>query len=86
MPGWIFQKRSCYYFSDEEVSSKKNWTDSRNYCMSKGGDLLVINNLEEQVGKKGGNGFDSINWMPLKIIQDLLSNTNIESNVYVLVK
>ncbi|XP_024125118.1 perlucin-like protein [Oryzias melastigma] len=48
MPGWIFQKRSCYYFSDEEVSSKKNWTDSRNYCMSKGGDLLVINNLEEQ--------------------------------------
>ncbi|RVE57148.1 hypothetical protein OJAV_G00213490 [Oryzias javanicus] len=48
MPGWIFQKRSCYYFSDEEVSSRKSWTDSRNYCISKGGDLLVINNLEEQ--------------------------------------
>uniref|UniRef100_A0A3P9HCP8 C-type lectin domain-containing protein n=1 Tax=Oryzias latipes TaxID=8090 RepID=A0A3P9HCP8_ORYLA len=49
LPKWIFHKRSCYYFSDEDVSSRKNWTDSRDYCISKGGDLLVINNLEEQV-------------------------------------
>uniref|UniRef100_A0A8C7YE79 C-type lectin domain-containing protein n=1 Tax=Oryzias sinensis TaxID=183150 RepID=A0A8C7YE79_9TELE len=57
LPKWIFHKRSCYYFSDEDVSSRKNWTDSRDYCISKGGDLLVINNVEEQVGEKKGKWY-----------------------------
>ncbi|XP_041810429.1 CD209 antigen-like protein E isoform X2 [Chelmon rostratus] len=47
--GWTLLKSSCYYFSSLRVSnSKKNWLDSRADCMSRGGDLLVINNLEEQ--------------------------------------
>ncbi|XP_034531326.1 uncharacterized protein LOC117806483 [Notolabrus celidotus] len=48
-PGWSFIKSSCYYFSSRhESNSKKNWLDSRADCVSKGGELLVINNLEEQ--------------------------------------
>ncbi|XP_073339851.1 uncharacterized protein [Pagrus major] len=48
-PGWIVLKSSCYYFSSRDVSnSKKNWLDSRADCIKQGGDLLVINNLEEQ--------------------------------------
>lgn len=50
LPGWILLKSSCYYFSPRVSDSKKNWPDSRADCISHGGDLLVINNLEEQVG------------------------------------
>lgn len=50
LPGWILLKSSCYYFSPRVSNSKKNWPDSRADCISHGGDLLVINNLEEQVG------------------------------------
>ncbi|TKS86469.1 C-type lectin domain family 4 member M CD209 antigen-like protein 1 [Collichthys lucidus] len=49
-PGWLFRKSSCYYFSSLHASnSKKNWMDSRAHCKSEGGDLLVIDNLEEQL-------------------------------------
>ncbi|XP_069391831.1 C-type lectin domain family 4 member E-like [Paralichthys olivaceus] len=48
-PRWILLKSSCYYFSQPESTSKKNWPDSRAYCMSRGSDLVVINNLEEQI-------------------------------------
>ncbi|KAM8736626.1 asialoglycoprotein receptor 1-like isoform 2-T2 [Acanthopagrus schlegelii] len=48
-PGWIVLKSSCYYFSSRQVAnSKKNWLDSRADCIQQGGDLLVINTLEEQ--------------------------------------
>ncbi|KAM6969156.1 uncharacterized protein LKV04_017887 [Tautogolabrus adspersus] len=48
-PGWILLKLSCYYFSSRNESNpKKNWLDSRADCVSKGGELLVINNLQEQ--------------------------------------
>lgn len=48
--GWNLIKSSCYYFSSRlESNSKKNWLDSRADCISKGGDLLVIDNLEEQL-------------------------------------
>ncbi|XP_032356220.1 CD209 antigen-like protein C [Etheostoma spectabile] len=46
--GWSLLKSSCYYFSHHVSNSKKNWLDSRANCISQGGDLLVINNLEEQ--------------------------------------
>ncbi|KAF0044431.1 hypothetical protein F2P81_003589 [Scophthalmus maximus] len=52
LPGWILLKSSCYYFSPRVSNSKKNWPDSRADCISHGGDLLVINNLEEQGEKK----------------------------------
>lgn len=49
-PGdWILLKSSCYYLSTRhESNSKKNWPDSRADCHSKGAELLVINNLDEQ--------------------------------------
>uniref|UniRef100_A0A8C6T1X5 C-type lectin domain-containing protein n=1 Tax=Neogobius melanostomus TaxID=47308 RepID=A0A8C6T1X5_9GOBI len=46
--GWIFLKTSCYFYSNSPSNAKKNWPDSRADCTSRGGDLLVINNLEEQ--------------------------------------
>uniref|UniRef100_A0A3B4H8Q8 C-type lectin domain-containing protein n=1 Tax=Pundamilia nyererei TaxID=303518 RepID=A0A3B4H8Q8_9CICH len=45
--GWLLLKTSCYYFSHHEINSRKNWTESRQYCINQGGDLLVINNLED---------------------------------------
>ncbi|KAJ0041607.1 hypothetical protein NL108_012602, partial [Boleophthalmus pectinirostris] len=48
-PAWLLFKNSCYYYSIPPPNSKKNWADSRADCISRGGDLLVINNLEEQV-------------------------------------
>ena len=51
--GWALLKSSCYYFSSKHVpDSKKNWADSRADCIRQGGDLLVINDLQEQVGQK----------------------------------
>ncbi|XP_072313465.1 C-type lectin domain family 4 member E-like [Eucyclogobius newberryi] len=46
--GWILVKSSCYYYSIPPSNGKKNWSDSRADCISRGGDLLVINNMEEQ--------------------------------------
>ncbi|XP_020485627.1 C-type lectin domain family 12 member B [Labrus bergylta] len=49
LPGWRLLKLSCYYFSSRNESNpKKNWLDSRADCVSKGGELLVINNRQEQ--------------------------------------
>ncbi len=52
-PGWVFFKSTCYYFSSRNESNpKKNWFDSRADCKIRGGDLLVIDNMPEQVGHK----------------------------------
>ncbi|KAK2826125.1 hypothetical protein Q5P01_020339 [Channa striata] len=48
LPGWVLLNSSCYYFSRNDINYKKNWLESRAYCTSQGGDLLVINNSEEQ--------------------------------------
>ncbi|XP_037097884.1 CD209 antigen-like protein E isoform X2 [Syngnathus acus] len=47
--GWTLLKTTCYYFSLPESNDKKNWPDSRADCIGRGGDLLVIDNLQEQV-------------------------------------
>uniref|UniRef100_A0A8C9S4S7 C-type lectin domain-containing protein n=1 Tax=Scleropages formosus TaxID=113540 RepID=A0A8C9S4S7_SCLFO len=41
---WNSFKFSCYYISNEE----KNWDDSRQYCIDRGADLVIINSKEEQ--------------------------------------
>ncbi|XP_051941284.1 C-type lectin domain family 4 member G-like isoform X2 [Hippocampus zosterae] len=46
--GWTLLKSTCYYFSLPEPNAKKNWQDSRADCIGRGGDLLVIKNLQEQ--------------------------------------
>uniref|UniRef100_A0A7N8X8N4 C-type lectin domain-containing protein n=1 Tax=Mastacembelus armatus TaxID=205130 RepID=A0A7N8X8N4_9TELE len=46
---WIFYNSSCYFFSYlESHKVKKNWPDSRADCVSRGADLVVIDNQEEQ--------------------------------------
>lgn len=52
-PGWILFNSSCYFFSSTESSTvKRNWHESRMDCVSRGSDLAVIDNQQEQVGWK----------------------------------
>ncbi|KAG7278987.1 hypothetical protein CRUP_007534 [Coryphaenoides rupestris] len=41
---WEFYGSSCYFFSRE----RKIWTDSRQDCLNRGADLVIINSKEEQ--------------------------------------
>ncbi|XP_073685571.1 CD209 antigen-like protein C isoform X1 [Garra rufa] len=43
-PKWITYKHSSYYISSEW----KNWTESREDCLQRGADLIIINDKEEQ--------------------------------------
>ncbi|XP_053335824.1 CD209 antigen-like protein E [Clarias gariepinus] len=51
---WCFIFGSLYFMYNEE----KNWTESRQICMDKGADLVIINNREEQefISKQKVNG------------------------------
>ncbi|XP_043105955.1 CD209 antigen isoform X2 [Puntigrus tetrazona] len=42
---WIYYQSSLYYVSSEW----KSWADSRQDCLKRGSDLIIINNREEQV-------------------------------------
>uniref|UniRef100_A0A3Q4GQ12 C-type lectin domain-containing protein n=1 Tax=Neolamprologus brichardi TaxID=32507 RepID=A0A3Q4GQ12_NEOBR len=49
LPGWALFNSSCYFFSYIESSTvKKNWHQSREDCGSRGSDLVVIDDQEEQ--------------------------------------
>uniref|UniRef100_A0A669CAH3 C-type lectin domain-containing protein n=1 Tax=Oreochromis niloticus TaxID=8128 RepID=A0A669CAH3_ORENI len=49
LPGWALFNSSCYFFSYTESSTvKKNWHQSREDCGSRGSDLVVIDDQEEQ--------------------------------------
>lgn len=45
LAGWKRFRCSCYY----KFTEKKNWTDSRTDCQSKGADLVIITTREEHV-------------------------------------
>ncbi|XP_023189122.1 CD209 antigen-like isoform X2 [Xiphophorus maculatus] len=57
-PGWVLFEGSAYYVS----SGKKTWQESRNYCQSKGADLMIINSRSKQVY---GNKFQKYMWIGL---------------------
>ncbi|KAM9314991.1 CD209 antigen-like protein A [Pholidichthys leucotaenia] len=56
--GWIYFRPSFYYIS----SVKKSWQESRDDCLKRGADLVIINSKEEQLmlGK-----FHKILWIGL---------------------
>ncbi|XP_027855944.1 CD209 antigen-like protein C [Xiphophorus couchianus] len=47
--GWLIFNSSCYFFSyTESTTVKKNWHKSREDCIKRGADLVVIDNQQEQ--------------------------------------
>ncbi|XP_053713272.1 CD209 antigen-like protein E isoform X2 [Synchiropus splendidus] len=61
--GWLYIRPSVYYVSPV----KKSWFDSRNFCVERGADLVVINSKEEQ---EFMNKFVKITWIGLSQRQD----------------
>ncbi|KAM9842958.1 uncharacterized protein ACBR49_014339 [Aulostomus maculatus] len=48
-PGWKLLNSSCYFFSyNESPNDKRHWQESRDDCIHRGADLIVVNNPEEQ--------------------------------------
>ncbi|XP_068583573.1 C-type lectin domain family 4 member C-like isoform X2 [Cebidichthys violaceus] len=43
--GWVYLRPSFYYIS----SSQKSWQESRDDCLQRGADLMIINSKEEQL-------------------------------------
>ncbi|XP_035285548.1 CD209 antigen-like protein E isoform X4 [Anguilla anguilla] len=44
LTGWRLHQGKCYFFSTD----KMNWSQSQEYCTSKGAQLVIINNQQEQ--------------------------------------
>ncbi|XP_053713142.1 CD209 antigen-like protein E isoform X2 [Synchiropus splendidus] len=61
--GWLYFRTSLYYVSPVQ----KSWFDSRNFCVERGADLVVINSREEQ---EFTNQFVRITWIGLSQQQD----------------
>lgn len=49
LPGWFLLNTSCYFHGRLPSLRLKTWTDSRADCISRGADLAVIDNFDEQV-------------------------------------
>uniref|UniRef100_A0A9J8A2S3 Si:ch73-122g19.1 n=1 Tax=Cyprinus carpio carpio TaxID=630221 RepID=A0A9J8A2S3_CYPCA len=62
---WIYYQFSFYYMSNET----KSWTESRQDCLKKGADLIIINNSEEQDFVKN-NTVNRENWIGLTDIDE----------------
>ncbi|XP_059196490.1 CD209 antigen-like protein C [Centropristis striata] len=56
--GWMYFNHSFYYIS----SINKPWQDSRNDCLQRGADLLIINSKEEQ---EFARQFKRLTWLGL---------------------
>ncbi|KAL7405007.1 hypothetical protein ABVT39_022273 [Epinephelus coioides] len=56
--GWKYFSGSFYYIS----SDMKTWKDSRDYCVQRGADLMIINSREEQMFTAG---FQKVLWIGL---------------------
>uniref|UniRef100_A0A4W6DRF3 C-type lectin domain-containing protein n=1 Tax=Lates calcarifer TaxID=8187 RepID=A0A4W6DRF3_LATCA len=58
--GWVYFRPSFYYIS----STKKSWQDSRDDCLRRGADLVIINSREEQDFTRK---FHRISWIGLTL-------------------
>ncbi|XP_029900970.1 C-type lectin domain family 12 member B-like [Myripristis murdjan] len=47
--GWFLLRTSCYFHAKVASFPKKSWADSRADCISRGADLVKIDNWEEQI-------------------------------------
>lgn len=47
--GWFLSNTSCYFHSRSSSLRLKTWAESRDDCISRGADLVVIDNFDEQV-------------------------------------
>ncbi|XP_030276593.1 CD209 antigen-like protein E isoform X2 [Sparus aurata] len=56
--GWVYFHPSFYYIS----SIKKSWTDSRDDCLQRGADLIIINTKDEQ---EFARKFHALPWIGL---------------------
>ncbi|XP_053713479.1 CD209 antigen-like protein E [Synchiropus splendidus] len=61
--GWLYIHPSLYYVS----RVTKSWFDSRNFCVKRGADLVVINSKKEQ---EFTNQFARITWIGLHQRED----------------
>lgn len=49
LPGWFLSNTSCYFHARSSSFQLKTWAESRADCISRGADLAVIDNFDEQV-------------------------------------
>lgn len=51
LPGWIWFDSMCYFFPFETFTGYKSWPLARQFCQLYGGDLVVINSTDKEVGE-----------------------------------
>ncbi|XP_045072858.1 C-type lectin domain family 4 member E-like [Coregonus clupeaformis] len=66
--GWRRFGSSCYYLSTE----RKYWTESRQDCLERGADLVIINSEEEQAFI---NGFESVSYVWIGLTHSVTEGT-----------
>ncbi|XP_038856247.1 fibronectin-like isoform X4 [Salvelinus namaycush] len=66
--GWRRFGSSCYYLSTEG----KSWEKSRQDCLERGADLVIINSEEEQTFI---NGFESVKWVWIGLTDSVTEGT-----------
>lgn len=49
-PGWFLINSVCYYFSSSVRDGHKTWQKAREFCQVHGGDLLIIDSKDKEVG------------------------------------
>lgn len=48
-PGWTYINSVCYFFAFSDVMIRKPWHDARQFCISQGGDLAIVDTRDKQM-------------------------------------